>query len=252
MRGDMTPKQLIAKRRIKSVAGFIWPRQSLVSGERDEGAVSAADWAKLHFITRPYCHQCGVPQPIELSEQERCAVCSANPPRWNRGRAALAYDEASRRPILNLKRSGRRDGLSVLAGWMIHAGRPLLEEADHLVPIPLHMTRLAWRGFNQAGWLANAISRQMGVSVLHDGLFRRRRTGSQEGLSVNQRAENVRNAFKVPRRRNTCIKNKRIVLIDDVFTTGATVTAATRALYKAKARNVDVLVLARVLRDTQL
>ncbi|MEO1028281.1 MAG: phosphoribosyltransferase family protein [Pseudomonadota bacterium] len=252
MRDDMTSKRLAAKHRMRVMADFVWPRKSMVSGDRVAGAISAEDWTQLNFITRPICYQCGVPQPVELDDRERCASCTANPPLWTRGRAALAYDDASRRPILSLKRAGRRDGLAVLANWMIHAGRPLLDETDYLIPIPLHMTRLAHRGFNQAGWLASAIGRQSGTRVIADGLIRKRRTGSQEGLSVLQRAENVRNAFLVPSRHTDCVRNSRIVLIDDVFTTGATVTAATRALNRAGARNVDVLVLARVLRETQI
>lgn len=164
----------------------------------------------------------------------------------------MAYDDVSRRPILSLKRSGRRDGLETLANWMMLAGRDLLNEADLLVPVPLHYSRLMRRGFNQAGWLAEAISRKVSIPVQQDALIRKRSTGSQEGLTRSQRETNVRGAFRVRPSREHCLKNRRIVLIDDVYTTGATVSAATRAILATKAKSVDVLVLARVLRATQI
>ena len=164
----------------------------------------------------------------------------------------MVYDAASRRPVLDLKRSGRRDGLATLSSWMLQSGRTLVDEADLIVPVPLHYARLVRRGFNQSGWLAQEISRQSGTPVMVDALKRTRRTPTQGGLSARARRRNVAGAFTITKRAATRISGRRILLVDDVLTTGATVSACTRALKQAGAANVDVLVLARVVRETDI
>lgn len=136
-----------------------------------------------------------------------------------------------------------------MGAWMARAGRPLLAEADLLVPVPLHYRRLASRGHNQSGWLAAAVSRASGVPARMDVLRRTRPTPSQAGLAARARRRNVEGAFGVRSSRSKLVDGRRIILVDDVLTTGATLTACTRALHKAGAASVDVLVLARVVRD---
>lgn len=174
------------------------------------------------------------------------------PPRWDRARAAFVYDDASRRPVLDLKRSGRRDGLASFAGWMAQAGSSLLDEADVIVPVPLHYVRLASRGFNQSAWLAGSLARRSGTPLCVDALKRTRRTPTQGGLSARARRRNVAGAFTVRPSRAGLMQGKRVLLVDDVLTTGATLSACTRALKRAGARHVDILVLARVVRETDL
>lgn len=186
---------------------------------------------------------------LDVGAGQDCAACIAKPPPWDRARAALVYDDVSRRPVLALKRGGRRDGLSMLTGWMAAAGRDMLDSADALVPVPLHYTRLAKRGYNQAGWLAAALSRQANVPVCVDALKRVKATPSQGGLSASARKRNVAGAFEVRSRRSSRIAGKRIILVDDVLTTGATLSGCARALKKGGAVRVDVLVLARVVRE---
>lgn len=239
-----------AKRAASTFAEWIWPQRSIVSGARGggDGAVSAVDWARLTFIEAPVCDRCGV--PLGHSEAaDICAPCTARPPRWSRARAALIYDEASRRPVLDLKRAGRRDGLRTMGAWMARAGKPLIAEADLIVPVPLHYRRLASRGFNQSGWLSAELSRQTDTPACQDALRRTRATPTQAGLASRARRRNVAGAFDVRASRQTKVAGKRIVLVDDVLTTGATLSACTRALRKAGAAQVDVLVLARVVRD---
>lgn len=240
-----------AKRAAAALSEWIWPSRSIVSGTRGggTGAVAPTDWAALVFIDDPLCDLCGQPQEIDLGDQTICPACTARPPRWSRARAALVYDDASRRPVLDLKRAGRRDGLAAMGGWMARAGRDLLAEADLLVPVPLHYRRLVARGHNQSGWLAAAVSRASGVPARMDVLRRSRPTPSQAGLAARARRRNVEGAFDVRRSRLKRVEGRRIILVDDVLTTGATLTACTRALYKAGAASVDVLVLARVVRD---
>lgn len=250
----MPKGQARAKAFLRSASDFFWPPRSLISGARGMGSgpLSPEDFARLRFISDPLCDRCGVPLDYRTGDETWCVACLARPPRWDRARAALVYDDTSRRPVLDLKRAGRRDGLPTLAGWMRQAGGVLIDEADVLVPVPLHYARLVSRGFNQSGWLAQTIGAAAGRPVLVDALVRTRRTPSQAGLAGRARRRNVLGAFKVRKGRLARIADQRVLLIDDVLTTGATLSACTRALKQAGARHVDVLVLARVVRETDV
>jgi len=243
-----------AKAFLRRSRDFLWPPRSLISGARTAGEapLSPEDFRSLTFITDPVCNLCGLPQDYDAGAETVCAACTAKPPRWGRARAALVYDDLSRRPVLDLKRAGRRDGLELLAGWMRRAGAELLAEADLIVPVPLHYSRLVLRGYNQSAWLAQAVGRQAGVRVSVDTLKRTRRTPSQAGLTARARRRNVSGAFQVRRGRLKHVAGRNVVLVDDVLTTGATLSACTRALKQAGARQIDVIVLARVVRATDL
>lgn len=243
-----------AKGFLRQMRDFLWPPRSLVSGARDAGGapLSPEEFRSLAFITGPVCNRCGVPVATETPPETICAVCTARPPRWQRARAALIYDEYARRPVLDLKRAGRRDGLSLLAAWMGRAGEDLLAEAELIVPVPLHYSRLVMRGYNQSAWLAQALGRQAGVAVSVDALKRTRRTPSQAGLSGRARRRNVTGAFAVRRSWLKRVRGRHVLLVDDVLTSGATLSACTRALKRAGARQIDVIVLARVVRETDV
>jgi len=241
-----------AKRALSTLTDALWPGRSLVSGEPARGALSAEDFAALTFLTGTLCKSCARPQEIDLGPDAKCVACLTRPPVWTRASAALVYDDVSRIPILGLKRAGRRDGLKVMANWMVTAGRDSLEQADLIVPVPLHYLRLVQRGYNQSGWLASAIASQSGVSVRHGLLNRVRSTPSQAGLSARARHQNVRGAFAVAKRGERHLEGKTVVLVDDVMTTGATLKAASRALITAGAQQVDVLVLARVVKPEEI
>ena len=159
----------------------------------------------------------------------------------------MIYNDDSRNLILALKRRGDRNGLSVFARLMSDAGRELIETADLIVPVPIHFTRLASRGFNQAGWLAGAVSRLDGVPVRHGVLKRVRATPSQGRMSAGQRRRNVAGAFALTESGKTALKGKRVLIVDDVYTTGATLNACARAIQRAGPANIDVVTLARVV-----
>ncbi len=239
-----------ARRRKQSggLAGLIWPQRSLITNREIPGPGSLEPdlWSKLHFLSDPLCTRCGAPFDIPVDVEQVCGACLAQPPVYDRARAALIYGDVSRDLVLGLKYQGRRDGLEVLAGWMTNAGAGLLREADLIVPVPLHYFRLVRRGFNQSLWLAAAVSRQSGVKLSVDALKRRRSTPIQGGLSAEGRRRNVQGAFEVRRSRERLVKDQKILLVDDVLTTGATAEACTRALKRAGAGCVDVLTLARV------
>jgi ComF family protein len=135
----------------------------------------------------------------------------------------------------------------MMGGWMARAGRELTADADALLPVPLHWRRLWARRFNQSAALTAAVSELCGVPVLYEALKRVRATPQQVGLSKAQRADNVQGAFRVPGEQKVNVAGKRVVLIDDVLTSGATADTCARALLRAGAARVDVLVFARVV-----
>lgn len=232
----------------RALASVFWPQRSLITHRElaGPGALEPELWSKLQFLSDPVCARCGVPFEIAVDPEQVCGACLANPPRYNRARAALVYGDVSRELVLGLKYQGRRDGLTTLSAWMAAAGKQLLDEADLIVPVPLHYFRLVRRGFNQSGWLAGALARSSGVRLSVDALARTRATPIQGGLSADGRRRNVQGAFRVRRTRTRLVSGKRVLLVDDVLTTGATAEACALALNRAGAVCVDVITLARV------
>ncbi|HVY90023.1 MAG TPA: ComF family protein [Hyphomonadaceae bacterium] len=230
------------------MAGLIWPQRSLITGREvpGPGALEPNLWSKLQFLSDPLCARCGTPFEIAVDENQVCGACLARPPVYHRARAALIYGDVSRDLVLALKYQGRRDGLSLLSGWMASAGRDLLSDADLIVPVPLHYFRLVRRGFNQSVWLAAGLSRASGKPMSVGLLKRARATPTQGGLSAEGRRRNVQGAFRVRKGQKAKIKDQKILLVDDVLTTGATAEACSQVLLRAGARCVDVLTLARV------
>jgi ComF family protein len=216
------------------------------------GLLCGRCYSEVRWITPPICRQCGVPlqaaagiagsAQIDLA----CGRCLAEPPRFARARAAFVYDGAARQLVGDLKYRDRLEGARSYGTWLARLGEGFLEEADFIVPVPLHYLRLVRRRYNQAGLLAAALARASGRPLAVDALKRSRPTPTQTGLSAADRARNVRGAFAVRPRWRDRLKGKRLVLADDVLTTGATANACTRALLSAGAAEVSVLTLARV------
>jgi ComF family protein len=213
----------------------------------DGEGVCAECWAKLSFIAPPYCPRLGIPFVYDPGPELLSMEAIANPPAYQRARAAVRYDDVARTLVHALKYQDRTDLAPAMGRWMARAGRELLDGADALVPVPLHWRRGWSRRYNQSGALARVIERQSGVKLVSEALRRVRPTQQQIGLSRPQRASNVQGAFKVASHRQSEIQGRHVVLIDDVLTSGATVDACARALLRAKAASVDVLVFARVV-----
>lgn len=202
-------------------------------------------WSKLSFITEPCCYFCGTPFDYFVEEGSRCAACIQHKPAFARMRAALLYEDTSRSLLMRLKHGDATYLSPMLARWMATCGKELLAETDVMVPVPLHWTRLIKRRYNQAALLTRELFFETKVAW-HPGILRRtRRTPSQGHLSKVRRLANVAGAFEVVARDKALISGKTILLIDDVYTTGATVNACARALLKAGAARVNVLVLSR-------
>jgi ComF family protein len=205
-----------------------------------------ACWSKLSFISRPYCERLGIPFVFDPGPGILSLEAIADPPAYHRARAAVRFDEISRALVHALKYGDRLDLAPMMGRWLSHAGREILGEADALIPVPLHWRRNWARRFNQSAMLAAAVSATSGVPIAAGALKRVKPTAQQVGLSRAERAANVQGAFRVTPQGKAAIVGRRLVVVDDVLTSGATVEGCARALLRAGAANVDVLVFARV------
>lgn len=211
------------------------------------GALCGDCWESIEFIGPPLCACCGLPFDYDLGPDALCGQCSREPPPLERVRAVMVYGDTSRRLVAGFKYRDRTEGGPAFAAWMSRVGAGLLEEAEVILPVPLHWTRLFTRRYNQSAILARALGRAAGRPVAMTALARTRRTPPQVRLSAGARQRNVSGAFRVRSGREAEIADKRVLLIDDVLTTGSTLSACARALRRAGASGVDGLVLARVV-----
>jgi len=209
-------------------------------------ALCPACWGAMRFIERPFCDRLGTPFEQDLGDDLLSSQAVANPPVFQRARAVARFEDGpARRLVHRLKYSDRGELARPMGAWMARAGADVLAEADAVTPAPLHRLRLWTRKFNQAAALAREVARRSGKSYEPELLERVKATRSQVGLTREQLADNMQGAFRAPAAAR--VKGRRIVLVDDVLTSGATANAAARALLRAGAAQVDVVVFARVV-----
>ena len=232
----------------RAVVDGVLPPRCLSCGDTvdEPDALCGRCWGGITFFAPPWCVLCGVPFPHPIGEDALCGNCARERPAWDQARAVLRYDKRSRSLVLGLKHGDHTHVARAFGRWMQRAGSEVLTGADLLVPVPLHWTRLFRRRYNQAALLAHAIRAAGGPDVAADWLVRRRRTPVQGHLGPAARERNVRGAFAM--RPRCSVAGKRVVIVDDVMTTGATVEECARVLRRAKAASVGVLTLARALR----
>lgn len=230
------------------VLDLLLPPRCLKCGTEigNDGALCAACWREVSFLQPPCCARCGLPFEVDLGTEAICGACARDSPLYDRARAALRYDDASRTLVLAFKHGDKLQLAPALGRLMRGAGAELLAACDVIVPVPLHWTRLFTRRYNQAAVLAHALAAGGGPAVEADLLQRRRATPSQGRSGRAERRRNVRGAFALKRGRN--VAGRRVLLVDDVLTTGATVTECARVLLESGARAVDVLTAARTVR----
>ncbi|MEX0954374.1 MAG: ComF family protein [Rhizobiaceae bacterium] len=211
---------------------------------REPGTLCPACWPHVRFIEPPLCAVLGIPFAFEVGDGAVSPAALADPPPFARARAAVSYTGVARQLVQNLKYRDRTDLAPWMARWMARAGAELLREADIVVPVPLHRRRFFMRRFNQSAELARHVAELAALPFEPLAVERVKRTRQQVGLGARERAAHMRGAFRVPEARKIAVSGRRVLLVDDVFTTGATVSAATKALRQAGAREVDVLAFA--------
>ena len=203
-------------------------------------------WARMRWIERPYCEVMGAPLGVDMGEGVLSPLAMASPPPFERARAAVMFDELPRALVHRLKYRDDTGLARWMAPWMARAGRDEIARADMIVPVPLHRNRLMQRRFNQSAELSRALANYARKPHVPNALVRQRPTRRQVGLGHAERRRNVQGAFLVPDAMRPAVSGRRVLLVDDVLTTGATVSAATRALRRGGALSVDVLTFARV------
>lgn len=233
----------------RALLDLLYPPSCLVcrAAVAEPGALCTACWRGIAFIERPYCERLGIPFESDGGAGLLSPEAIADPPAYERARAACVFADGPVRELIHGLKYGDRLEIAGPAGvWMARAGQELLSGADAIVPVPLHRRRLWARRFNQAAALGQAVSRASGVAFLPLALVRAKPTRPQVGLSRRERQDNLQGAFRAPD--PALVAGRRIVLVDDVLTTGSTANACARALTKAGAAQVDVLTLARVVK----
>ncbi|MBV8565524.1 MAG: ComF family protein [Methylobacteriaceae bacterium] len=246
----MASARAIVRRCVRVALDVVYPPTCLACSAPTAavGTLCSICWRKVRFIERPYCERLGIPFAQDGGPELLSPEAVVNPPVFHRARAVAVFDDGPVRELVHRLKYGDRLELARPMGrWMARAGADLLKDADVLVPVPLHRLRLWSRRFNQAGALAHSISKASHVPVESFALHRIKATPPQVRLTRTQRAENVQGAFRVPDEMRPRVHDRRIVLVDDVLTSGATLNAAARALSRAGARSIDVLVFARVV-----
>jgi ComF family protein len=251
--GATRPEAIIWRARLGAAAraavAVIYPPTCIGCGGAtgEPHTLCARCWSAIQFIERPFCERLGTPFAVDLGIPLLSPAAIADPPVFERARVVARYDDVARKLVHRLKYGDRLELARALGGLMTRSGAELLADAEVIVPVPLHRRRLWWRRFNQAMALAGAIARRSGVPCDPFLLARVKATKPQVGLSKAQRGENLQGAFRVPGEARPRLEGKRVLLVDDVMTTGATANAASRALLRGGAQAVDVLAFARVV-----
>jgi len=210
------------------------------------GGMCPACWAGLDLVAGPVCDVYGTPMAHNAGPGAVSPRAVEHPPGWHRARGAAVFNRASQALVHALKYRDRHEVAATMARMMVHAGGELLADADLVAPVPLHRWRLWTRRYNQSALLAAEVAKLAGIELVPDLLTRVRNTRSQVGLGQSERNRNVKDAFSLSVAHAGLLAGRRVVLVDDVMTSGATAGECARALGRAGAARVDLVVFALV------
>lgn len=251
-------------RPVKAMLGLLYPPQCPCCGRivgngpgggpdsRSRTALCPECWRDTHFIAEPACLKCGAPLHDDIHEtvaEYRCDDCLTIARPWHRGRAALVYSGTGRNLLLALKHRDRPDLAPVLGRWLSEAARPIITPDMVVAPVPLHFRRLFKRRYNQSALLGRQLARLQELPFIPDLLIRKRHTEMQDHRNMTQRFANIADAITINPRRISYLAGRHVLLIDDVMTSGATLTAAAEALHGAGSGTISVVTLARAVKD---
>lgn len=236
-----------AKGAVRQIVDFALPPRCPGCGAvtQEEHRFCLACWQQLHFLGEPCCDRCGLPFEFDGGDGAECGACIADPPEFARLRAAVAFGKIARRVALKLKYSGRPGVAETLAHFMQRHVEP--GGGTLLVPVPLHRWRIWKRGYNQSALIASALARRTGLAADLDLVQRVKATPPLKGMGRRERALAVRGAFRVGEAAKSRLAGRPVLLVDDVFTTGATANACAKALRRAGAAEVTIVCWARVV-----
>ena len=239
-----------------SLLNFILPPQCFTCGAVVEkrSQLCSDCWKKLNFISKPLCACCGYPFAYGVSEEALCGFCIHKQPPYDIARATFAYDEGSKPLILKFKHGDALHGVDLLVEWLDRTGYDIYSKLENpiVIPIPLHWTRLFKRMYNQSALLGQKLAQKRGLEYRPHLLLRPKKTPSLGSFSRDERKKILSGAFALHSEMKSILKDRDILLIDDVHTTGATIKAAARALKKGGAQKIGVLTLARVINPYKL
>ncbi len=237
------------------VADFLMPPLCLACRAplAQHNSICAACWRDVSFIAEPVCHRLGIPLPFDPGGGPvESAAAAAEPPQYDRARAAVHYNGVARELIHRFKYGDQHTMRHLFTRWLQLAGRDLVDDDPLVVPVPMHRRRLLARRFNQSAILAQDLARATGLAYEPEVLLRLRQTASQVGLTRDQRRRNLQGAFGVEGRREGELFGRRVLLVDDVITTGTTVDACARVLRRGGASHIDVVAIAMVTDESRI
>ncbi len=247
----MTSRTDRVRRAMQSALDLVLPPLCPVTGEpvTQAGVLSPTAWERIRFIDAPMCERCGRPFALDYGTDMECGACIASPPAFDRARAAIVYDDHSHGLVVSFKHADRTEFAPMFGRWIARAGRDLVSDRTVIAPTPLHWRRLALRRFNQAALIGAIAARELGAPFEARLLQRTRATPPQKRLSEAARKRNVAGAFAVNEEFREGIEGRPVIIVDDVLTTGAPLSACAHALKRAGAARVDALVVARVVKS---
>lgn len=239
---------------MKAALRLLYPPQCLACGDPVAGAQAQLCpdcWREAHFVSGCACDRCGAPLPDDgtaTTDDVICDDCLTTERPWHKGRAALVYAGTGRQLVLALKHGDRPDLAPCLGDWLARAATDLIQPDMVVAPIPLHLRRLLKRKYNQSALLSGRLARRRALTHVPDLLLRARHTPAQDHRSVSDQFANISGALQINPRRRDLIAGRPVLLVDDVMTSGATLTAAAQALQAARAGPISVAVLARAVK----